>query len=315
MKFKKILGNLLIMTKAERNGSLLLIALLILLIIIKIAIPSFKKKDQSYIEKIEKKIAILEYQKDSIALIADKLDSFSKTDQKPIKRKYTQNKSFSISEIEYFEFDPNTINYNELLLLGLPENTAATFLKFRSTGAIFYKPDDLLKIYGIDSMMFVKLKPFIVIEPHENEEIQFEKHKSSTPANFIDINSADSTQWTTLPGIGPVFAGRICKFRNYLGGFVNIEQLKEVYNFPEETYSDIYEYLKLDSFNIKQINLNFATIEDLKKHPYCNYATARKIVDFRSDHGVFSSVNQLLNDSIIAFDHFEKLSPYLKVSN
>ena len=41
----------------------------------------------------------------------------------------------------------------------------------------------------------------------------------------IGINSADTTAFISLPGIGSKLAQRIINFRNKLGGFVKIEQV------------------------------------------------------------------------------------------
>ena len=44
----------------------------------------------------------------------------------------------------------------------------------------------------------------------------------------IDINTADSAAWVALNGIGPGFAKRIMTYREKLGGFYQVDQLKEV---------------------------------------------------------------------------------------
>ena len=41
----------------------------------------------------------------------------------------------------------------------------------------------------------------------------------------VELNSADSTTLRRVPGIGPVFASRIVRFRSLLGGFYTVSQL------------------------------------------------------------------------------------------
>src|SRR5664280_2201728 len=79
----------------------------------------------------------------------------------------------------------------------------------------------------------------------------------------IDINSGDSATLVRLPGIGPVLSARIIKYRRLLGGFARIEQLKEVYGLPEETYELIKNRISADSTFISRININEAGYKEL----------------------------------------------------
>ena len=49
----------------------------------------------------------------------------------------------------------------------------------------------------------------------------------------FEINSADTTAFIALPGIGSKLAARIVLFREELGGFYNIEQIREVYGLQD----------------------------------------------------------------------------------
>ena len=63
-----------------------------------------------------------------------------------------------------FYFDPNTINYEQAVMLGFPQKTAHTLLKYRDKGGKFYKAIDLKKLYGLNESLFEKLQPFIVVK-------------------------------------------------------------------------------------------------------------------------------------------------------
>ena len=43
----------------------------------------------------------------------------------------------------------------------------------------------------------------------------------------VDINTADTTAFISLPGIGSKLAARIVNFRDKLGGFYSIDQVGE----------------------------------------------------------------------------------------
>lgn len=318
MKIKKIFGDLLIMSKAERNGSLVLIVLLVILISLRFLIPDITRDKQSYIEEIDSKIAQLESQKDNLETNNSDYSKQIENNQPVYKNNSTSNwqaNKEKATTIKYFEFDPNTVSFPDMIKLGFTQKIANTLIRYRSSGAQFYCANDLLRVYGIDSLQLDKLKPYIVIATTENsgDERMYINQKKSSQFS-LEINSADSAMWTKLPGIGPVFASRICNFRKLLGGFNSINQLAEVYKLPEETFIRIRPFLTIDTSKIEVLNLNFVDVAKLARHPYCNYTTARKIIDYRANFGSFTTPQQLLDDSLLSESNFIQLLPYLAIN-
>jgi len=124
------------------------------------------------------------------------------------------------------------------------------------------------------------------------------------PSEPININRADSIQLLPLPGIGPVFAGRIIKYRKLLGGYVNEDQLGEVYGIPAETIALIRAQVYIDSSAIRKIRIDSATFGELLRHPYLEYEEVRALVEYRDFKGDVSSAyelkaNQILHDSTL----------------
>lgn len=58
-------------------------------------------------------------------------------------------------------------------------------------------------------------------------------------AELIDINTADRLLLQTLPGIGPELADRIVAYREQIGGFVAVEQIKDVPGIGEKRYESL----------------------------------------------------------------------------
>jgi competence ComEA-like helix-hairpin-helix protein len=111
--------------------------------------------------------------------------------------------------------------------------------------------------------------------------------------SIIDVNNADTTAFISLPGIGSKLAARIITFREKLGGFYSVEQIGETYGLPDSTFQKIKQWLKLDNLSVKKININTATVDEMKAHPYIKYGLANPIVAYRNEHGAFSKIEDI----------------------
>ena len=120
-----------------------------------------------------------------------------------------------------------------------------------------------MKIYGIDSSLFLKFRNHIkIVESLPGSETE----KYVIP--FVELNAADTAILKSLPGIGSAYASRIIKYRDLLGGFYSPKQLLEVYNFPEETFENISEYLSADTLKLEKLRLIFLNLPN-----YCGIRT------------------------------------------
>ena len=62
---------------------------------------------------------------------------------------------------------------------------------------------------------------------------------------LININKAGKEELERLPGIGPVTAGRIIRFRNQAGQFKSVEELVRVKGIGPKTISKLKPYLTI----------------------------------------------------------------------
>ena len=63
----------------------------------------------------------------------------------------------------------------------------------------------------------------------------------------------------------------------------------------------------------KPVDVNKATVEQLQEVPGIGPALAQRIVDFRTEHGLFEKVDDLLNVRGIGTTTLDKLKPYLTI--
>lgn len=224
---------------------------------------------------------------------------------------------------ELFEFDPNTLAPESWARLGLREKTVRTIQNYLSKGGRFKKAADLQKIYGLQPDEYERIAPFVRIEStwtkitEEAERSGPGKGFVAVPAftkaryEIIDVNTADTTAFIALPGIGSKLASRIISFREKLGGFYSIAQVGETYGLPDSTFQKIKSYLKLENIAVKKININTATLDELKTHPYIRYSLANPIVAYRKEHGPFTKPEDLKKVMAVTEEAYQKFSPYI----
>jgi competence ComEA-like helix-hairpin-helix protein len=222
---------------------------------------------------------------------------------------------------ELFYFDPNTLSTEGWRKLGLRDKTIQTIQNYLAKGGKFNKPEDLKKIYGLFTDEFERLAPYIRIAEtgvsYQNmDDLTINKPSATNKSkyNVIDVNAADTTAFISLPGIGSKLAARIVNFREKLGGFYSIEQVAETFGLPDSTFDRIKQYLKLEKISVKKININTASLEELKSHPYIKYSIANPVVAYRNQHGPFQKIEELKKVMVITEEVYTKILPYLSLN-
>ena len=127
----------------------------------------------------------------------------------------------------------------------------------------------------------------------------------------LDINSCDSASLEALPGLGPVLSARIIKYRNLLGGFASVEQLREVYGLPEETFNLVSGMLVADSADVIKININDADYKKLIRLPYFERYDVAAILKYRELNGRVEGIGELVENKIISGETAARVRPYL----
>ncbi len=230
--------------------------------------------------------------------------------------------NYEKTEMKYrlFDFDPNVISKERWMELGVKEKTADGILNYISKGGKFRQADDINKIWGISEEHKARLLPFIKIaETYSAAKTYPDKPWPTRPAYVpkkiepLNINTADSLQWASLPGIGAGYARRIVKFRDQLGGFYDVKQIAETYGFPDSTFQKILPYLRCNPTDVVKMNINTAMEEQLKKHPKIKWQLAKLIVAYRTQHGPYKNIEALSNIMVVTPQMMQELRNYLKV--
>lgn len=229
-------------------------------------------------------------------------------------------------EIKLFPFDPNTADSTQLLQLGLQRWQVRNIYRYRRAGGIYRRPQDFARLYGLTAGQYRQLEPYIRIsadyQPASDLYPSAASNQRPSTRNtdslrypvkieagqHVVLNTADTTQLRRVPGIGVYFANEIVNHGRFLGGYVSVDQLDEIPDFPQESK----QYFVVSNPNPKRLNINRLTLNELKRHPYINYYQAKTIVDYRRLHGRIESLQQLSLSKDFPPEAIRRLEPYVE---
>jgi len=200
------------------------------------------------------------------------------------------NRSESIASLPrgpLFNFDPNTMDSITAIRLGIPSRQVITLMRYRNKGGRFYRKEDIAKLYGLKKELVEKLIPYVVIKNVDRNTTYHTTYRKLLDYNHqkftnrtglvkeevnknlnewsIDINIADENQWAVKTKLSPAIIQNIIRYRNYLGGFTNLNQMKKVYGFTEAKYYLLKPHFTLGKMNKRKPNASTMSFESWKK--------------------------------------------------
>ena len=149
-----------------------------------------------------------------------------------------------------------------------------------------------------------------VIESPRHEYAKGKKSESKSKV-IVNLNSADTTKFISLPGIGSYFARNIVSYREKLGGFIDIHQLLEVYAFDSARLETIKPHIIIDSIEIRKVRINHDDFKTILLHPYIEYEDVKKIINYRESKGMIKNWETYLK-VVGRNDIDERLKRYLE---
>lgn len=199
--------------------------------------------------------------------------------------------------------DPNLATSAEWIQLGVPVKLARQWAAYTKAGAKIRNKKDLLRLNGMDSILLSKVWPYLCC-----------LSKPKSPPVYLDANTADSTDFLAIRGIGPAIAGRIIRFRSKLGGFVSMNQFNEVYGLDTSVVQQLRNKFRISpGFIPQRLAINKLSENELCRHPYIDRKSARTLVAYRFQHGALSIADFpliRLPDTLL----IQKITPYLDFS-
>jgi len=308
------LREIFIFTSKERNGLLILVFILFLLVCGNYFLPYMIPKKEYDTSGWEKEVAKYNH-------------------PEPVISSPDVEVSAPVADTFSGKFDPNDAELKVLLQIGIPPKVAANWIKYVQKGGKFYKKEEVRKLYGMNAESYDKVRDHLIVPekiPAKKENDVAGKWPKKSFAGYagkdslwrnsprekkeilkVDINLADSAQLDALPGIGPALASRIIKYRKLLGGYLQVTQLKEIYGMNEDWWSSFSPWLYAGSKELNKLDVNYLSLSELGRHPYIGFRTAKKIIKRRDTAGMFNNAEELA--SLFSTDSLQRVLPYLMV--
>lgn len=244
-----------------------------------------------------------------VELVFATLDSSNQAHRhEPVVEHESSNKKLQTWQLTMF--DINYAKAKELRHMGFSNQFISDWFTLKQSIGFVKSFEAFESLELLSDQDLQRVKPFLdftryVAFPRPQKRIE-EKHSI-----ILALNSCDTSELKSLPGIGTTFAKRIIAYRNLLGGFYSKQQLKEVYGIDSQLYNTIEVLVVTDEFH-PTIDVNTATLNELKKHPYITYKQAKAITNYRAQHGSFQRLSDLNKLYLIDDDWLQKVRPYFK---
>ena len=223
------------------------------------------------------------------------------------------------------QFDPNTADSSTLVHLGLKPWQASNMLKYRAKGGRYRKTEDLKRLYGMTDSMYLALLPYVVIDTlaidRWRDSVRMAadsvpRHVSHKRDTILNLRTADTTELKMIKGIGSYRAKQIIRYRERLGGFVSVEQLREVKALQpllKDSLStdSLLLHFFIDSVRVVPLKVNSMHVERLQRHPYLSFEQARAIYELRRKKIHLKHLDQLRTLDCLTEQDIQRLRPYL----
>ncbi|PCJ92654.1 MAG: hypothetical protein COA50_15220 [Flavobacteriaceae bacterium] len=223
-----------------------------------------------------------------------------------------------------YPFNPNFISDHKGYALGMSVMEIDRLHAFRALNQFANSVDEFQEVTQVSDSLLHKISPYFKF-PEWTQKKSKRLTTSSTAAKSSmlvrqkvvevrDLNLITAEELKIINGIGEKLSARIIKFRNRLGGVLVNEQLLDVYGLePIVVERTLKRFRVLQPPQIKQININTASINEISNLVYISYSVAQKIVDYRENNGRINSFDELRDIEGFANDKIDRIQLYLSL--
>ena len=218
-----------------------------------------------------------------------------------------------------FEFDPNTVTYDELVLLGFDKRTAVGIVKYRTAGKVFGIAEELALCYGVSDSMFARVRPYIKIgkeyatTPKTGKSDTLENSRKSrfSPRPFEPF-AIDTVgiEYLRLIGFSTRQAEALVEYRNRGKGIFSMNELRDCYAVSEEMADSLAHFVILSVRNPYEglIEINSADSATFRKVRGIGEKTVVAVMEYRKLLGGFVRKEQIAELKCVTEENFLRIS-------
>ena len=217
-------------------------------------------------------------------------------------------------------YNPNFITDYKGYKLGMSVDEIDRLLAFRKENKYVNSSQEFQNVTKISDSLLNVMSPYFKFPDWVNKKKEYKAFKKYPNQAFakkekivlIDINQATKEDLIKIYGIGEAISVRILKQKEVLGGFVSMEQMKDVWGLSPEVIENLNSHFKVSVLpNFKKIDINNASLKELSQFYYFKYPLAKEIVTYRSMKGNISNIEDLTKIKGFPVDKAKTIELYL----
>ena len=232
--------------------------------------------------------------------------------------------SLKLIEIEnrkpkIYPFNPSFITDYKGYQLGMTTQEIDRLLSHRDSGKYINSARQFQLVTKVSDSLLAVISPYFKfpdwISRKKNTSLNYNKPKEEEifTGEKQDLNIVTAIQLKEIKGIGDKLSERIIKYRTSMKGFMNDEQLEQVYGLKPEVIAKVLQrYTVLSQPTIEKVNVNTATFKEVLHLPYIDYELTKKIFQYRDEVAEIQNLEELKNIEDFPIENFDKIALYLK---
>ena len=202
-----------------------------------------------------------------------------------------------------YPFNPNFITDYKGYKLGMSIEEIDRLLAFRKLNKYVNSAKEFQNVTKVSDSLLNTMAPFFKFPDWVNRKNENNQYKDFSKKYFvkhekivvIDINQATQEDLINVNGIGEALSLRILTQKEKLGGFVSMEQLKEIWGLSPEVILNLNKHFAITRMpDLNKIDINNASLKELSKFFYFKQDLARQVVKYRSMNGDFKNIEDLI---------------------
>ena len=254
----------------------------------------------------------------AVVTIAIALVVILSTKRTPIVTRSEKTSAKVIVADSLFRFDPNTVTYDELLLLGFDKRTAVGIIKYRTAGKVFGIAEEFALCYGVSDSMFARVRPYIKIgakyatTPQKyNADSSLPKRKARFTPRPFEPFAIDTVgvEYLRLIGFSTRQAEALIEYRNRGKGIFSMNELRDCYAVSEEMADSLSHFIILSVRKPYDglIEINSADSATLRKVRGIGEKTVVAVMQYRKLLGGFARKEQIAELKCVTTENFERI--------